>query len=643
MNNPKLYMANVREEWKKFVEGGITNGLSVRNEILDSWKRSVENGLTSDGAGATHVFDEKTLNKINKKSIHLLDAADLVIDEFAEMLAKRGATNCVINLCNEDTVILRTVTSGAEGGKDASFQNILPGAILDEKHTGTTGVSLARTTKLPYAIYGPEHFRQSARTCSCAAAPITNMRSNQLKGIVALSGEDLEIVPDTIGVITFIARTIESNLLLNYFQDEEILTHRFKEIIKRGDADLVLAMDADLLIIASSSNVHPAINNVLSFKTLTKNVMRTAKKIGEKYLYNACQEDPNEFIAEETGEYHIESYPVYRNKKYIGMILLLRDLVKDSLIVSGEGRTKKPQTKLIGQNTGFKAALNLAINVAPTDAPIMLLGETGAGKEGFAKTICECSSRSEKPFIAINCGALPKELIGSELFGYTAGAFTGASQKGNVGKLEAANGGTLFLDELSALPLDAQSYLLRVIEENELYRLGSTKPIPIDVRIICATNENLPDLIESKLFRADLYYRLNVVEIKIPSLRERTDDLPALIEHFSLKYSCIPYHITDADMQILSRYPWPGNVREIKNVLQSAGVLGIDPITSLKNYIALHEKTDKTAAYAGPQNLTSPNEDMERVVASCNGNIAEAARKLGVARSTIYRRMQQKS
>jgi transcriptional regulator with PAS, ATPase and Fis domain len=376
---------------------------------------------------------------------------------------------------------------------------------------------------------------------------------------------------------------------------------------------------------------------------LNKTLYLVAKKAGDKYLYGAYQDDPKACVTEESGGYHVEYYPVYRGQAYIGMILLIREMTQASFAGKGGSPAKKPQTKMIGQDTTFRTALNMAINVAPTDAPIMLIGETGSGKEGFAKTIYECSSRSDKPFIAINCGALPKELIGSELFGYASGAFTGASQKGNVGKLEAANGGTLFLDELSALPLDAQSYLLRVIEERELYRLGSTKPIPIDVRIICATNENLLDLIETKLFRADLYYRLNVVEIKIPSLRERPEDLPLLIEHFCLKYSCVPYRADEADLAALSRYPWPGNVRELKNVLQSAGVLGIDPIASLKNYIAIHRKTDVPAAYSGSHSLPKAEDDMERVVAECNGNIAAAARKLGVARSTIYRRIQRKS
>jgi transcriptional regulator of acetoin/glycerol metabolism len=643
--DPQKYMKNISEEWKKFIEGGITNGLSVRSEVLDSWKRSVENGLSCGGTGAALVHDEKKLKKISRRSTMLLNAASPVIDEFADMLEKRDATNYVINLCNEDTVVLRTVTCDVEGEKAALFQNILPGAVLDEKYTGTTGVSLAKTTNQPYALYGPEHFRQSARICSCVAAPITNLRNKQLKGVIALSGEEFDVVPDTIGMVTFIARTIESNLLLSYIQNEELLANRFKETIRRGGADLVLAVDADLNVVASSSNTHPVLRTVLSIKNLDKSVLGAIRKIGEKYLYGAHADTggQEDIVSEETENYHIEFQPVFCGESYIGMILLFRDLAQGQPGGPAGRAPGHPQMQIIGRNPAFQAALNMAIRVAPTDAPVMLQGETGAGKEVFAKTICERGNRADKPYIAINCGALPRELIGSELFGYAPGAFTGASQKGNAGKLEAANGGTIFLDELGAMPLDAQTYLLRVIEESELYRLGSTRPIPIDVRLICATNENLFNLVEAKLFRPDLYYRLNVVEINIPPLRERMDDFPELVNYFNLKYAGEPCVVPEADMAFFFRYTWPGNTRELKNVLHSASVLGGDTVAYLKNYVAIHLKAEKMRSTSRQILPAEADDDLERVVAACGGNISKAAKHLGVARSTVYRRMRRKS
>ena len=644
-NDPKNYINSIHEEWKKFIENGSTNGLSVRSEVVESWKLSFENGLSTDGTGAALVLDDKTMNKINRKCTMLLNAADSVIDEFVDVLKKRDASNCVINLCTEDTVILRTVSCGVEGEQYAKYQHILPGAILDEKHTGTTGVSLARMTNLPYALYGPEHFQQSARICSCAAAPITNVRNKQIKGIIALSGEGFEIVPDTIGMVTFIARTIEGNLLLNYIQNEEILVNHFKELLKGDIVDLIVAVDTDINIVASSSNMHHIVRSDLSVKRLERSIATIAKKVGEKYLLGLCKNDLNEVTESETEDYQIEFRPVYRNDVYIGMTLSIRDKKtgKQNGLEIG-GLSAVPEIKLVGHDPKFREALKMAIGVASTDASVMLLGETGSGKEVFAKTIYENSNRSDEPYIAINCGAIPRELIGSELFGYSGGAFTGASQKGNAGKLEAANHGTIFLDEIGSMPLDAQSYLLRVIEENELYRLGSTKAIPIDVRIICATNEKLTDLIESKLFRLDLFYRLNVVEINIPPLRERKEDLAELVDHFCIYYSGEPCFMKDEDIEYIARYAWPGNIRELKNILHSAYVLRTNPVVALKSYVSIHLKpTEKLELVDSASNHRGESHDeIERVLEECDGNIAKAARQLGVARSTIYRRLERK-
>jgi transcriptional regulator with PAS, ATPase and Fis domain len=284
----------------------------------------------------------------------------------------------------------------------------------------------------------------------------------------------------------------------------------------------------------------------------------------------------------------------------------------------------------------------MAVHAAASDAPVILSGETGVGKECFAKMIHENSTRSDKVFLAVNCGAIPKELIGSELFGYAPGAFTGAFQKGNAGKIESANGGTLFLDELSSLPLEAQIYLLRVIEENELFRLGSNNPVPIDVRMICATNTDLRELIRRKEFRADLYYRLNVVEIEIPPLRDRLEDMNDLISFFSMKYFGEPYTVCRDVFEYIRKYAWPGNLRELKNVIQRASALNTDVAQALLHYAESNltqEDRTMTKTSAPKSNDPSLLAETRRVVEEYGGNIARAAKHLGIARSTVYRRL----
>jgi transcriptional regulator with PAS, ATPase and Fis domain len=265
------------------------------------------------------------------------------------------------------------------------------------------------------------------------------------------------------------------------------------------------------------------------------------------------------------------------------------------------------------------------------------------GKDLFAKMIHCCGARAGKTFSAVNCGAIPRELVGSELFGYAPGAFTGGLPKGNPGKIESAAGGTVFLDELGEMPLDAQVYLLRVVEEKELMRLGGNRPIPVDVRIIAATNANFQELLEKKKFREDLYYRLNVLEIHIPPLRERFGDLADLISYFHSLYRESGRGIRgmkDEDLGCLTNYSWPGNLRELRSAVQRANILGTDTMESLKAYARA-----RISSGWGKKGLPGAEEgygragDYAGLLEECGGNFSEAARRLGVARSTLYRRM----
>jgi DNA-binding NtrC family response regulator len=305
---------------------------------------------------------------------------------------------------------------------------------------------------------------------------------------------------------------------------------------------------------------------------------------------------------------------------------------------------------LVGSSEKMRRVFALVERVAKTDVTVLIEGESGTGKELIAKGIHFSGARREKPFVAINCAAIPETLIEAELFGYKKGAFTGAVAE-SKGKFEEADGGTLFLDEISAMPLALQTRLLRVLQEQEITRLGENSPRKIDVRIIAATNENLPELIKQNDFREDLYYRLAVVPINLPPLRERREDIPLLVEHFlrkfAEKYGIKPPKVEREVFNIFFNYPWMGNVREIENVVERMVVLSDGERLSLADVpenIRNPHSADKNLWFelpAEPINL----EDVEcaiirEALKRFDGNQSQTARYLGITRSALIYRMQ---
>ncbi|AWX54458.1 sigma-54-dependent Fis family transcriptional regulator [Brevibacillus brevis] len=321
-----------------------------------------------------------------------------------------------------------------------------------------------------------------------------------------------------------------------------------------------------------------------------------------------------------------------------------------------------------GHSASIQSAIGSAKKVAQTDATVLIYGESGVGKELFAKAIHQASRRHEKPFIAINCGAIPAALFESELFGYQGGAFTGAEKKGKPGKLELAHGGTLFLDEIGELPLELQVKLLRALQERQFYRVGGTEPITVNTRIVAATNRQLEQMVADGRFREDLYYRLNVFSLEIPPLRERREDLPELVQIFIHEYSVAHDHsvprISPEVMQALFEYTWPGNIRQLRNVIERLSILqenGVILPEHLPSVIRSHTEptyvsvlTPTGGTYAPPTptpatiirpsiaSPTPPANEKERILAALErtyGNKKAAAELLGVSRGTLYNKM----
>jgi two-component system response regulator HydG len=297
-----------------------------------------------------------------------------------------------------------------------------------------------------------------------------------------------------------------------------------------------------------------------------------------------------------------------------------------------------PPVELVGNSAPMRKVLEAIETVAPTDATVLITGESGTGKELVARAIHRLSPRRFHPFVVIHCGALPETLLESELFGHEKGAFTGAQYR-KKGKFEIADGGTVFLDEIGDISLKTQTDLLRVLQDHQITRVGSTQPIQVDFRCIAATNRNLEQLIAEGSFRPDLYYRLNVFRIELPPLRQRPDDIPLLVEHFVRKFSQqMNKHIVRVApeaMALLQAHPWPGNVRELENAVERAMVVAQEPELRAQDFTLKLQGSERE-----PQTL----EEVERahilkVLEECGGNQTRAAQILDIDRVTLHNKL----
>ncbi|HTY20737.1 MAG TPA: sigma-54 dependent transcriptional regulator [Geobacteraceae bacterium] len=393
---------------------------------------------------------------------------------------------------------------------------------------------------------------------------------------------------------------------------------------------------------------------IMTAEASMKNAVEAMKRGAYDYITKPFDLDVIDAIVEK----------VNRAREMTTQVTLLKEELKDRYQL---------EKNIIGNSPPMRDIYKIIGKVAPSDVTVLIQGESGTGKELIARAIHFNSRRLGKPFIALNCAAIPKELLESELFGFEKGAFTGAIER-KLGKFEQANGGTIFLDEIGDMPLDLQSKILRVIQEKEITRTGGNQNIPVDLRIVAATNQDLEEKVVQKTFREDLYYRLNVVPIRLVPLRERTEDIPLLVDYFLTKICNeleIPIKTLDsATYQLLIRYPWPGNVRELENTIKRAIILSSDPLLTPADFPGLNTQkgserphseevsleglvdTKLRSCFANMDKMESGDvysmvlSQVERplirfVLEKTRGNQVRAADILGINRNTLRKKIQE--
>jgi len=547
-----------------------------------------------------------------------------------------------IMLTDHDGVILSYVGDPAFS-MTARRSGFREGAIWSEQELGTNGMGTCLMTRQPIVIHRSDHFLIQNTDLTCSAAPIFDMQGRVIAAL-DISGCSTGAQTHTLALVEIAALNIENRALLHSCKPYFVLRfHRCAEFVSTP-GEGVLAFDEGGTIMGANRSAlemlgyadHKslcghAIGTVLDapLATLLHLSMRhgfrpelLASRAGHRSLFALVQPPADEFR-------HVPKSVVVGARAPSDVLDVMEHT--DPVMM------RNVQT--------LRRILN-------RDISVLLLGETGTGKGYLAKAIHNASRRSDKPFVAVNCAAIPELLIESELFGYKPGAFTGAAREGNIGRVLQANGGTLFLDEIGDMPMPLQARLLTVIEEREVVPLGASKPVSVDIRVISATHRNPGEMIAKGLFRDDLYYRLNGISLTIPPLRERKD--AADVVRCLLRIEAgerTPVQIDEALVQRLARYSWPGNLRQLRNVLCTMLALRESDYLSLEDFdeswLTGGRNTPQTQTDSSPiveeddGNVLSSAEcdALRRTLEACNWNVSAVAVRLSLSRKTVYRKM----
>jgi transcriptional regulator of acetoin/glycerol metabolism len=629
--------------WERFIRNEPLPEIPIRSVVLESWRRCRSDGVDPARASAPAVADKVQIEQLRDCHRPLCEAALPVLGMLGEVLRESGT---VIMLTDPAGTIL-DICGDSRTRHVAELVNLAPGGCWHEESIGTNGIGTAIAALEPVQIYGSEHYCFEVKRWTCAAVPIFDPSSRDLLGVVNVSGFKETFHSHSLGLVLGAAKLVESALIRRNLELRGRLLERSMDVFARFGRDYVFLFDHRGHLLKSSVQSHGA-----QEARTTLLPIEMGDRIDALNLTLPTEERSLRFPAWLRREW---LHTVGSAGEELGTALIIP--VSRSALQAPRSSVAKPAStmdsdpfgNIVGSSEAIVAAKAKARRLAPLDLPIMLLGETGVGKEVFASAIHRAGARPDAPFIAVNCGGFTREFLASELFGYAEGAFTGARRGGLAGKFELADGGTLFLDEIGEMPTDMRPHLLRVLQDGIVVRLGDTKERAVSVRIIAATNRDLHCDVLAGRFRPDLFHRLCVTSLRLPPLRERPGDIDALVAHMnawlSHKYRCAPKTIAPQVRQAFLRYAWPGNIRELKNVLEAMFALSEGDAIDASQ---LPPEFSATAAdFPGgesPRPMPASRgllQEMEEqavkiAVENAHGNRSMAARALGISRSTLY-------
>ncbi len=627
--------------WENFVTGVPLAATAVSKLVLSSWQRSLRAGVEPGTRLAPLVTGGDALEQLRRNNQDLLWAAQGLFVTSAHLLASSGS----IMLLTDPNGVVLEVAGDMHTLESAQDVHLVEGGHWHESVVGTNGIGTALATRQPVQVHAAEHFGEGIKRWTCAAAPVFLPGTEQILGVIDISGPPSTYQRGNLVLALAAARQMESVLAERTSREHVHLLEASMKFGASSGTAAMLVIDRNAKLIHISGSLP-----VLEWRLGTCLPGLEPGRDAQEWARHLPPTLRPEWL-----------HPVRVNGKAIGALLVMPKLSRlmaaspppTVFAASRHGESEIDPSRsdfanLLGVSQGLRTVIDRARLLSGRRVGVLIQGETGVGKELFARAIHGDEQRSG-PFVTFNCGATSRELIGSELFGHVRGAYTGATNEGRAGRFELAHGGTLCLDEIGELPLDLQPVLLRCLEEGVICRLGEAKPRRVDVRLLAMTNRDLLQEVEAGRFRRDLYHRINVTRVRVPPLREREQDIELLMEHFNLQLSLrhgVPVRQFGPEVRAAMRaYSWPGNVRELRNLVESL------LLTSNQDSVQVNELPEELmAAVHLPEAVPSEPqatslEESERAVIvraikDHQGNLAKAARALGVSRSTLYRKVE---
>ena len=617
--------------------------IQVAPHVTKSWDRCFNRySMEPDAKRKTIVLDAESVRGRQQKLGELLNVARAEMENLYEQIAGSGYA---VILSDADAVVLSAVTD-PDVKREFRSAGLWVGAVWSEQNEGTNGLGTAIAERRPVTVHCGEHFRHYNVGLSCCGAPVLDVNGDVLAVLDASAARTVDtrqVQSHTMALVNMSANLISRCHFLSQFQDAWILRFHSRAEFVGLLHEALVAVDGDGRIVAVNESALMQLG-MNSREQLVGRLLEEIVPLDFSTLEQRAASEPTTLWPMRDIAYGRRFFATARAP----LGAARQTAAPTSFLVAPTEPALSRQH--IGSDPRMQRNLNCGKQLFGRRVPILLQGATGTGKEAFSKALHRASSWADRPFVAINCAAIPESLIESELFGYTRGAFTDAAREGHVGKIRQSSGGTLFLDEIGDMPLTLQTRLLRVLEEHEIVPLGGDTPIPVDLHVISATHHDLQQMMQQGTFREDLYYRLNGITLELPPLCERTDKIELIqtLLREETPQGPLP-EIEDTALERLLAHPWPGNIRQLRNVLRTAAALcgnssRIDvthlgrEITGTAHLLPGTAVSSLRTDDPGPLR-TAERDALLRELERMRWNISRTAATLGVSRNTLYRKI----